>query len=324
MFRDNLNTKLFINTSGKNYRQAEELDKNKITEFFSEKGFKVKQIEQIYRHVHGKLIKDVRVFFFKLASTRDISERNYNEMIWNQDINRILDKEPCDKFCIPKVISCGYFDDDKFYYLSEFFNGPFLATKKPPDKLNLKDWIDKIVEVSLYFLNVKDKLQLPRDEVELKGNLDFSQFFYNQDYKLWRDVKEFNLKPILLEEKYLKFTYEPCINHGDFVPWHMIKCKGKFVLIDGEQGSCKLPKYFDIAYFYHRVYTGAEAPELAKSYISKLRQNLSCDEKDKFDRAFRPLIANRIIGGFWHAKNEKQNMFYHLNLRKEFINKELY
>lgn len=325
MFSDNLNTNIFVNISGKNYRQPVELDKNRITDFFQKKGFKVLNVEQIFRHAHGKLVKNNQIFFFKLASTKDISERNYNEMVWNQKINIALGQKINSNFCIPKIFSCGYFDNDKFFYISEFFDGPFLATKKPPNKLSLEDWIDKIVETNLYFLNIKDNLRFPRDDGELRGNVDFSQLFYNQDYKLLQDLKEFDLELILLEEKNLKLTYRPCINHGDFVPWHMIKFNEKFVLVDGEQGSCKLPMYFDIAYFYHRAYTGVEAPKLAKLYINKLCKNFSREEKDRFDIALRPLIANRIIGGFWHAKNEKQvDISYHLNLKKEFIKKELY
>lgn len=325
MHNDTLKTDIFTDKRGKNYRCAEELDKEMVARFFKKQGFNVLAIDQIFRHVHGKLEKNGQTLFFKLASTKDISERTYNEMVWNNKITeRTTNSYIRAYFCVPQIFDWGNLGEN-FYYISEFFEGSVLTTKKPPDQRNLAEWIDRIVEVNMFLLNLKGSLFLPRDKNEFKGRVNFFKLFSDQDWKLLQELKEFDLNDVLEREKELRFTYEPGINHGGFTPWHIIENGNAFVLIDGEHASCKLPKYFDIVYFYHRVYTGAGAPEIAKNYMNKIRNGLNSKERDKFDQAINPLIANRIIGGFWDAKNEKKRDFlYHLSLKKDFLENELF
>jgi len=324
MHKNNLDLKVFQGNNGKNYGLAVGLDKKRIKSFFQGKGFNIIYIHQIFRHTHGKLEKDKHIYFFKMASSKDISERTYNESIWNKKISFLINRNHINYFSIPKIISSGYFED-KFYYISDFFNDRKIAIPYSSNKRSLKKWLNKIICANLYLLDLKDKISLPRDENEYSGKVNFYKIFYNQDCKLLQDLKEFSLEGLLEIERILKRSYAPSLNHGDFVPWHMIIDKNRFILVDSEHGSCKLPKYFDIVYFYTKVYVKAENPTLAKIYLNLLRNNISVSDKNLFDLSIKPLIANRIIDLFWHTKNERLHNFkYCLSLKKDLLNNELF
>jgi len=325
MKKDKLNDKIFQNTKGKNYRKPEKIDKQTIVQYFRKLKYEVIEIDQIFRNVHGQLKKNNKFYYFKLASTIAIGERTQNEVVWNQQLCELIKKDGIAFFDMPKVCESGYFKD-KFYYVSTFHDGPLLASKNPPDARFLEKWLDKIIAANIYLLGLNlSAVSLPRDTNELKDITDFSEFFYNQNKKLCNSLKEFGLSRVLEAVKGSKVVYESGVTHGDFVPWHMIGEEDKFILLDGEHGSTKLPKYYDLAYFYFRVYTWARSPRLALSYIQEIKKSLPKEEKARFNETFRPLLANRIIGAFWHTKNENlHNLDLLVDFKEKFLSNNLY
>jgi len=318
---DKLSIDSFKTSEGKNYRQAQEMDKGEITGFFEEMGFEVLEVEQLWRHIHGKLKKDDQILFFKMASTKDIGERTKNEVSWNNQIGEAAKQQAIDTFAVPKVFQTGEFNGN-YFYISEFYEGPFLATKEPRDVSRLEKWLDKIVDTNLFFLRLEN-IEFDRDK-EQKSIFDQWDEYFNKISSWHQEVKENDLDDIFEAVKEMKNTYKPAVNHGDFVPWHMIEANGKFVLIDAEHASSKSPRYYDIVYFYHRLYTSANSPDLAKKYLNMIRERLPADEKEKFERSIRPIIAARIIGGFWDAKTDGQDdLTYHQQLRQDFLDNNL-
>ena len=323
MKKDKLNIDSFTNKEGKNYRKSEALGKNEIENYFSKKGYDVLDLQQIWRHVHGKLKKDNKIFFLKMASTLDIGEKTQNETLWNNQIGNLIEKAGVDYFDVPHIHEVGKYDG-KFYYLSSHHDGAMLASKNPPNTGNLEQWTDKIIKSNLFFLSLqKQDLSFKRDQDSISSQDKWDEFF--QRVQSWyHEVEEHQLREIFKEVKNLKTTFEPSVNHGDFVPWHMIEEGEKFILIDGEHVSTQSPKYYDVCYFYHRLYTSAQNPGLAKLYLSKFRDQLSEGEKNKFDLAIKPILATRIIGGFWDAKTDKQkDISYHNKLREDFLKNNL-
>lgn len=319
--RDKLNINYFTTGSGKNYRQAKELNKKSVSNFFNKLGYKVIEVNQWSRHAFGKIKKGNKIFFFKLASTEGISERTQNEVTWNNQISKAIKKHGVKFFAVPKVFKTGWFGEN-FYFISEFYGGPYLAYKNPVNTASLKKWLNKIVKINLFFLSLKG-LKFLRDK-----NIKFSEIpnlVIKKTKKWYKEVEEHNLNKILEKVKEIKTTYQPSTNHGDFVPWQMIKQKNKFILIDGEHGSSKTPKYYDIAYFYQRLFTSGKSPKLAKLYLRKIKENLSKKEKGDFEKIFKPVLASRIIGGFWDAKNDgKKDLTYHNKIKKDFLRNNLY
>jgi hypothetical protein len=123
--------------------------------------------------------------------------------------------------------------------------------------------------------------------------------------------------------------YSPALAHGDFTPWHVfVTSNSKLVLTDGEWANSCLPKYYDLAYCYHRMCTCIGAFDLARSLVNKYRKLLNKNELVNFDKLFKPILAERILGGFWDlatkvntAEGEKKN---HKQLQSLFLKKDLY
>lgn len=320
--KDKLNIDSFTTKSDKNYRQAEEAEKSKITEFFLKNDYNVLDIQQLWRHVHGKLEKDGQNFFFKMASTPDIGERTQNEVSFNKQIHGLIKKNDIDFFNVPKIFYTGEFEN-KFYYLSSHHDGSFLATKNPPNTERLDQWIDKIVKSNLFLLSLKD-MSFYRDKDSKRITERWNE--YLKRIGSWHEeVKEHQLQVVFDTVKDLKATYEPGINHGDFVSWHMIQEREKFILIDAEHASSQSPKYYDICYFYHRLYTSAHNPDIAKEYLNKIRDNLPDGKRSDFDDSIKPILASRIIGGFWDAKTDGlADLTHHQNIKKDFLSNNLY
>lgn len=320
--KDKLNIDKFTTPGGKNIRKAEAVDKEKVKKFFLEKGFDVLSVEQLWRHVHGKLKKGKKTFYFKMSSTPDIGERTKNEVSWNKKINPLIKKYNIDYFDVPEIYHTGEYEG-RFYYLSSFHEGQFLASKFPPNIKKLGKWIDKIVKSNLFLLSLQD-IDLYRDK-ELEDMGKKWDHYFQKVNSFYQEVIEHDLKEILNEIKNLKTTYRPSIEHGDFVPWHMIKENEKFILIDAEHASSRLPRYYDVCYFYHRVYTSGLSPEIAKDYLRRVKKSLPEQERNKFDESMRPVLARRIIAGFWDTKTDGSTDFaYHNKLKEDFLKNNLF
>lgn len=305
----------------KNYRKAKVLDKKGVKNHFSKNGYNVLDLQQLWRHMHGKLEKDNKVFFFKMASTPDIGERTQNETSWNQQIHRLVKESGIYYFNVPEIYDTGEYEG-KFYYLSSYHEGTMLASKNPPYTDGLDRWLNRIVKSNLFFLSLEN-LSLPRDRGQKGIDKEWDKFIKKIKSR-HQEVEEHQLQEVLEEVHNLKNTYEQGVNHGDFVPWHMIHEGDRFVLIDGEHASAQSPKYYDICYFYHRLYTSAQNPELAKLYLNKLRSSLPKSEKNKLDLSIRPILAARIISGFWDAQNDNQVcVAYHKDLKEDFLKNKL-
>lgn len=109
------------------------------------------------------------------------------------------------------------------------------------------------------------------------------------------------------------------VSHGDFVPWNMIREGDRIVLIDGEHGSAKTPRYYDVAYLYHRLYTLVGRPDLADRYLRAVVSGFDSDELARFHDFFPHVLASRTIGGYFDAKNDGTSFEYHDRLRDEVL-----
>lgn len=307
----------------KNFQDAGKVDHKKVKIFFEKKGYKVLEIHQIWRHIHGKLEKNNKIFFFKLSTTKDIGERTYNEVIWNKYLLKILKEKKIDFLTVPKIFKTGKMGDN-FYYISEYFSGKQLGTKYPFDLSELEKWLEKIAMVNIFLLKIK-KINLPRDKGRTPIIKRWEEYFKGIRY--WYDtVGDKTLEPVLEKVKDIKTSYHHGLSHADFAPWHMIADGDRIVLIDAEHGTELWPRYYDIAHFYHRTYTTAGFPKLAKKYLRIVKKFLSKDKLSTFDKEFKSILATRIIGGFWEIKTSKKHIDdkYHQMLKKDFLKNNLY
>ena len=296
-----MNSKLFIDQKGRDHATAVKLNLDSVKSFFENKGFLVHRLDQKRRNVYGKLEKNGKLKFLKLASTPGIGHRTSNETAFNQQVLKVL---PKGDWTVPEIVETGEYEG-LYYYQSEFYDLPLLLeTKTLPDK-HFDQCLSKLVRINNFLLN-QNNFALPRDdEHEGKPLANRIRLYYERWEGFYSDVKEFNLKALLDILKTIEKTFTKGLNHCDFTPWHMMQAPNQLVLFDGEHASNYNPRYYDVCYFYHRLYTGAKGVDSAKKYFNLFRDGLGSDEQNKFDAAVKPILAARIIGGFWDEKNTK-------------------
>lgn len=296
--------------------KKEKLTLETIKKYFQQKSFEIVDIKLDWRHGYGHLRKNGNDIFLKIAIGDDIQLKTKNEVSWNQAIVSKIKIAKTDLFCVPEITETGNLNGH-FYYLAEFIKGELLATKKPPQRKKLAQWLEQIVEINFFILNL-EKLLLLRDNDSNKLNLWKE---YQEKYHKWyiEARQKYDLEKIFRVVKNLQGDYKIGLNHGDFVPWHIIENRGQLVLVDAEHATCLGPRYYDIAYFYHRVYTALQAPELAEKYLAIIKEKISKAEKENFQQFFPLVLATRILGGFWEmATINNKDIKYHQLLKNHF------
>ena len=63
---------------------------SKIKKELKVRGYSNIKLHQIWRNVHGTMLKNGTTYFFKMASTEGISRALRNEVRWNSYFNQVL------------------------------------------------------------------------------------------------------------------------------------------------------------------------------------------------------------------------------------------
>jgi len=107
--------------------------------------------------------------------------------------------------------------------------------------------------------------------------------------------------------------------HGDFVPWHIfITNENKLFLIDGEHSRIAGFKFYDIAYFYHRVYTKLKRPDIANKFLEEFNNIYQFSKADK--ECLGLILAQRVIGGYFDSsKCGEKNVCLHDELKRKIL-----
>jgi hypothetical protein len=318
-----MSDKFFTDQKGRDHRTAMKLDLEQVRSFFESKGFDVKDLSQKWRNVYGKLQKNREIFFLKLASTPGIGHRTYNEATFNKQLLSVLTGN---NWTVPKVIAEGEYNG-LYYYLSEFIDWPLLLPQKTAPDKNFDARLPEVVAINKFLLNQSDFIMPRDDEHEGKPLANRIQLYYQRWEDFYNDVKEFDLKQLLDTVKTIDKTFAKALNHCDFAPWHMMRSDNKLVLFDAEHASNYNPRYYDVCYFYHRLYTVGTGADSAKKYFNLFRDSLDSRERQQFDDAVKPILAARIIGGFWDEKNSKNKVpdySIHNQIKQEYLASEHY
>ena len=295
-------------------KESERLDLKRVEEYFSARGYQVVKLEQPWRHVTGVLRKDNKDLFLKLASTPTIAERTKNEFAWNNLANS-LSQEQRLPVSIPQNYESGMFQE-LFWFLSSHAGEKLLS--RPVDKDQTKDLEDNlpaIAKTAYQIINIKTPKRLPIDKT-----LNIKQ----RQEKLLKLVKEWASQTsedvtdltTFIEDKLDTIQIAP--SHGDFVPWHFVLGANKTLsLVDGEHAHIRGLKFYDVAYFYHRVWTKLKRPDIAERFLAEFQNlyRLLAKEKD----LFRLILAQRIIGGFFNIT--RGSVFISVELQRQLKDK---
>ena len=297
------------------------------------RGFKLSdQAERPYRFTIAVFEKGGQKFFVKIAEKGVVEFKFLRAEVWcNQIFQELLaDFSNPPPVKIPKVLDQNE-SSDIYWVMFEFFAGERIADWVPSrDPRSLKDWFPQIVDF-VQFLEVVDPEKLETIE-EVRSDVSVAEKMLAKINK-WSAIP---LKKGLISQDELKVAIdlvgelgdglEYRLQHGDFVPWHMHDLGFPFFgLVDSEHGGVNQPQYYDLAYFYHRLYTKLWQPQLARDFLSLYLRSSNAN-REKFLKKFLPVIVQRTIGGFWdysQSSEEKREFGLHSDLLKRVLSKDL-
>ncbi len=259
----------------------------------------VKRLNRKNFHIIRKVHYDRRERYICLILKRNNQKFFYKEL--NNDrpdkFKEQIDfqkrvEESQTEIILPKLIDYKL-GAEKSWALWEYLPGKHLADWKPKKIRQLANWLEPIVEVLIQMLKIKplegnyhiSEIMLERAEGWSKEPV--LQGFYSESFK--------NKIIFLINKNHSKLING--FNHSDFVPWHMHELKfPKFYLVDYE--NCKgKPLYYDLAHFYHRLYTKLGEPKIADKFLEIFfkRAKLPPD----FEAIFSTILGHRIMAGFF-------------------------
>ena len=281
------------------HRRSEKLDLREIKDYFTAKGYEPINVEQVWRHATGILRKEDKDYFLKLASTKGVAERTRNEFEWNNLVNSLPETQRPPVF-IPKNHDSGEFEG-LFWFLSEYAGNKILT--RPVDKNetgDLEKELPVIAETARKIIDVKTDLTLPLDK-EIAEEERKEKFINKLEHWAEKTPKDVTDLIEFIKERFDYLQVAP--SHGDFVPWHFIQSDGgRLFLVDGEHAHVLGLKFYDVAYFYHRVFTKLKRPDIADRFLGEFGDLYEFSEEEK--ELFRFVLAQRLIGGYFDAEKD--------------------
>ncbi len=274
---------------------AEQLDLNGVRDYFGGQGYRVLSLEQKWRHVTGHLKEGEGDLFLKMASTPGIATRTANEASWNRAVVEKLAVK------IPKVVKEGEWNG-LFWMLTEYVDGIELAKAEGTTDMGLlTENMDLIAQTAVDILNLKNLPLLPKEKAEPLEPLGQK---FMENIAGWKEKIHLDVAALYdyVERGIASLQTAPC--HGDFVPWHFLFDKsGQVFLVDGEAARSQGVKFYDVAYFYQRVYTKQKRPEMASKFLDLFKNKFPMTGQDQEN--FRVVLAQRLIGGYLDAETDK-------------------
>lgn len=293
------------------------------------RGLTVLSIGQEWRHVHAKVLQDGEERFLKLASTKGISRATRNEATWNKHLaDNLSHKSP---FKVPRIHATGLLEG-KFFYVSDYVSGKQLCQSKL--KANTRALRSRINEVTETLLRISS---LPRRSfvwdrtyrrLKHPGKKYFGRALSFYKASEQKRGKEIDLSELLIAAQGVEEYYRPALAHADFTPWHiLVNREQELILTDAEWSTSLLPAHYDLAYCYHRLCTCSGAFIAADKLLESYYQQLTKRKRNRFAAEFLPILAERIIGGYWDAlcgqNSAAGQLRAHKRLKNKFIRSEI-
>jgi hypothetical protein len=253
------------------------------------------------KHGFYKLQKD-GIFYFAKYSKDDTQRKSSIAVdIWWCNTVATLRHTYDLPFCTPAIVAHGH-----DWYIAEWIDGQ--PSVLPTGNANsLEPYIGSYA-TCLAALDAIDPKQL----ADVAPNRD--QFTpYNQLDRRWDVWSEKPIAAGLLRAEDVTKAREliadyrqyvaPRLQHGEFVPWHMLTNNSTWWLIDGEHASTYMPRYYDLAYIYSRIFTllhsRAQAAHVLHAFVQKAGVDAAA-----LHSALLPVLTSRAIGMHFDAIND--------------------
>ena len=277
---------------------VEKLSLEEVGRHFESLGYKVIKLEQPWRHMTGLVKFENEKLFVKMATTAGIGERTKNETAWNRNMNSVWNKYAT-TFKSPKPFDEGYFQD-RYWFVGEYvFGKPLVGVTDNNTNISDKD-LERAAGIANNLLELSKMVLLPKDVEHFK---EVWQERILQVATGWSKSIKGSTKKLLQFIEVNRKEIDIAASHGDFTPWNIMKSKaGQYYLIDAEAAQMAGLMYYDVAYFYHRVYTKLKRPDLAEKFLNIYKEISKWTEKN--DKEFAPVLASRIMGGYFDAERD--------------------
>ncbi len=272
------------------------VDLKNVNHYVESLGYKPYNLVQNYRHITGLVTKDGVDYFFKMASRQGLSVFIENEFAWCHAVKdrKISEDWP---FLIPTMFGEGKMDGLSWFLCTYI---PGKDAKDDPSILN--EVAKPTAHLIRTILTTPLKEGLPLDKE--RGNL-------SEKSKLLAKIISYEEKASKNIPDLFKFLrdniswLQAAPARGDLGAGSFRKDNDNRIwLIDSEYAMQRNIKFYDLVYFYYRLYVNAERPDLAESFMSEFRKIYEISKND--EKIIKWMLVYRIIGGYNEAKSDPQ------------------
>lgn len=247
------------------------------------------------RYLYAIVEKKGTKYFFKLARKTETNINIDNEIVWNTEINKKLAKSDI-PICHPNIIEIGEIENRKFVILEYYPPNKGLYNENLSSEF--ENYIDTIINYMFWVQELK--IKFPVDKLykdKLKENI--TNIIIQQTKLYIKDIgtldNYYKLRNIIANSK----INELKTAHREIKPQHLFILNNKLGLIDSEWATSFMPKHYDIAASYARVFTQCRSPEVANKLLDAYM--IKVDDLGTFKSNFTALLAWRSIGEYRDA-----------------------
>ncbi len=84
------------------------------------------------------------------------------------------------------------------------------------------------------------------------------------------------------------------LQHGDLWPWEIFDNNGRWTIIDGERAGIDLPRFYDVAQSYTRLYAVVGNQDMAKNFLRLVFGGLGISQDDFYAQFIPVVLVNAI------------------------------
>ncbi|MBU1017197.1 hypothetical protein KJ678_03510 [Patescibacteria group bacterium] len=249
-----------------------------------------------------------RKVIFKANINPTFTSRTLTEIYILAKLNGKLNSE----FVVPKIINFDLTDNKYLWLITEKFPEKFVDGKTPEGAEILSKATLAVIRSNISIPH-KDTPRL--EKIKEGKQQELLQVVIDLAYE-WKKEFDHNIDKLgsVLSKYPLKDFPTACV-HGDLVHRHILDLEGKFAIIDWELAGGAYFWGYEPAYIYHRLFTRDGTENTANHYKKCFLDGLNEKELLLFQKTFKPMLAQRVIGGY--KDYEKGSREYSLNVKLE-------
>lgn len=84
------------------------------------------------------------------------------------------------------------------------------------------------------------------------------------------------------------------LQHGDLWPWEIFAINDRWIVVDGERAGIDLPRFYDVARSYTKLYAETDNPEMAKEFLRAVAGGLGLPQQDFYKQLLPVLLVQAI------------------------------